>query len=210
MLLMQPSPTCRQEGEGADRVGDKWVWAAAARGGHLPVLEWLRSQACPWDESACSAAAEGGQLAALQWLRRWGAPWDFLTCEEAAGAGHLEVLRWAHAQGCPLSEHVRWLALRGEHVHVLRWAADVGCPADPRRGSWRRRSGWRSGTPSTFKRNSAGLAQISASWPSVLAENPYTRPEVGPEAGPTVQISRQGEPPRPETGPAAGPRPGLV
>jgi hypothetical protein len=207
---MQPSPTCRQEGEGADRVGDKWAWAAAARGGHLPVLEWLRSQACPWDESACSAAAEGGQLAALQWLRRRGAPWDFLTCAKAAGAGHLEVLRWAHAQGCPLSEHVQRLALRGEHVHVLRWAADVGCPADLETRELAAALGVALG-------DAQHVNKIPPGWPRFLPAGPafwliilirglkWARKPDQPWG-----FRAQGEPPRPEAGPAAGPRPGLV
>ncbi len=31
----------------------------AARGGHLEVLKWARSQGCPWDASTCAYAARG-------------------------------------------------------------------------------------------------------------------------------------------------------
>lgn len=56
--------------------------AAAAEGGHLEVLEWLREQGCPWDASACAKAAEGGHLGVLQWARRNGCPWDTGLCEQ--------------------------------------------------------------------------------------------------------------------------------
>ena len=48
--------------------------ASAASGGHLAVLEWLRStlppaERCPWNEGTCAAAAEGGHLDLLRWCR---------------------------------------------------------------------------------------------------------------------------------------------
>ena len=49
---------------------ETFKWAALR--GHLMVLKWLRSEGCPWDESACSGAAEGGQLETLKWLRSKG------------------------------------------------------------------------------------------------------------------------------------------
>ena len=37
----------------------------------------------------------------LQWARSNGCPWDEETCEAAARGGHLDVLKWARANGCP-------------------------------------------------------------------------------------------------------------
>ena len=75
---------------------------AAARGGYLHVLEWLREvrPACPWDASVCSEAAAGGHLHVLQWLRSRVPPCPFgsATCAAAAGGGHLDVLKWLRAQ----------------------------------------------------------------------------------------------------------------
>ncbi len=48
----------------------------AAGGGHLEVLQWARSQGCPWDEWVCAYAAEGGHLEVLKWARSHGCPWD--------------------------------------------------------------------------------------------------------------------------------------
>ncbi len=57
-----------------------------SRGGHLEMLQWLRSQGCPWDKRTCAhAAAGGGHLEVLQWLRSEGYPWDeMMTCSFAA------------------------------------------------------------------------------------------------------------------------------
>ena len=59
--------------------------------------------------SACQAAAEGGQLEVLQWLRAEGCPWDFRTFaaaqvaarKEGAGADEAELLEWVRENGCP-------------------------------------------------------------------------------------------------------------
>ena len=42
--------------------------------GAMGVLEWARHQACPWDELTCQAAAVGGHLSVLQWLRAQNPP----------------------------------------------------------------------------------------------------------------------------------------
>ena len=67
----------------------------AAQRGDLEVLQWLRSQNCPWDD-ACRATAEHGHLEILQWLRAQEppCPWSAATCSRAAGRGHLHILQW--------------------------------------------------------------------------------------------------------------------
>ncbi len=37
-----------------------------AKKGRLGVLQWARSQGCPWDERTCAIAAEGGHLEMLK------------------------------------------------------------------------------------------------------------------------------------------------
>ena len=71
---------------------------AAARGGHLGTLKWLRGNICPWNEDSCSWAAKGGHLETLAWLRANGCPWTREVCSWAAEGGHLEVLKWARCQ----------------------------------------------------------------------------------------------------------------
>ena len=74
---------------------------AAAYGGQLEVLKWLREIGCPWDELTCATAASGGYLKMLQWARANGCLWDEMTFAGAAIRGHIKVLNWARANGCP-------------------------------------------------------------------------------------------------------------
>ncbi len=80
-----------------------------ARGGHLNVLQWARSQGCPWDKWTCAFAAEAGNLEMLQRAHSQGCPWDEDTCARAAGGGHLEIVQWARSQGCPWNKWTQLL-----------------------------------------------------------------------------------------------------
>jgi hypothetical protein len=44
----------------------------------------------------------------LQWARSNNCPWDSTTCSEAARGGHLEVLQWARSNNCPSLQIKRW------------------------------------------------------------------------------------------------------
>ena len=48
-----------------------------------------------WDESACSQAAEGGHLEILEWLRSEGCRWDEERCRTL---GEPNIVRWIDAQ----------------------------------------------------------------------------------------------------------------
>ena len=78
------------------------ICARTARYGALASLQWARANGCDWNEATCSAAAEGGHLEVLQWLRGpiAGCNWNADTCMMAAGGGHIAVLKWARANGC--------------------------------------------------------------------------------------------------------------
>ncbi len=69
--------------------------------GHLKVLQWARSQGCPWSEHTCTSAARGNRLKVLQWAKGQGCPWDKNTSRYGASGGHLEMLQWVRRQGCP-------------------------------------------------------------------------------------------------------------
>ena len=100
----------------------KYLCWAAARGGHLEVLQWARANGCPWDEMTCSRAAEGGHLELLQWARANGCPWDKGTCTGAAKGGHLKVLKWARDNGAPwvMAELIS-AAEEGDQDKLARW-----------------------------------------------------------------------------------------
>src|SRR5689334_10696245 len=39
----------------------------AAAEGNLNLIEWARTNGCPWNEDTCACAAEGGHLEVLKW-----------------------------------------------------------------------------------------------------------------------------------------------
>jgi hypothetical protein len=74
------------------------VCNVAAQFGRWGVLEHLKEQGCHWSSETCALAAAGGHLLLLQWMRtrndRWGrCPWQITTSMAAARHGHLYILQ---------------------------------------------------------------------------------------------------------------------
>ena len=76
---------------------ERTVCWAAAKGGHLEMLQWAQANGCPWSADTCKAVAEGGHLGILQWVRTNGCLWGLHTRGVARG----RVLEWALANGVP-------------------------------------------------------------------------------------------------------------
>lgn len=85
----------------------EYLCEAAAMGGHLEVLQWLRVNNCPWDRDTCAYAAMRGRFEFLKWARLNGCPWDGVTCATATHGKHLEILKWLCANGCPWRLYTR-------------------------------------------------------------------------------------------------------
>ncbi len=115
--------------------------AAAARGGCVPVVEWLVGAGCTAgagsdnDPYVGAAGGEDGQgiadVATLSCMRRLGVPWDASVLRWALDEGvSWRVLRWMVEQGAPWDEATlrdevvdRWS--RGEHDDEdLAWFAE--------------------------------------------------------------------------------------
>jgi len=80
----------------------------AAKHNRRDVLEWLlRDHGHDYrlDAEVAQAAAQGGHLELLQWLRSRGCPWDFRAVQFAAYPKNLHVLRWMAANGAPIYHH---------------------------------------------------------------------------------------------------------
>ena len=76
--------------------------AGAAKAGDLERLKELRAGGdCPWSEEAAQAAAWGGHLDVLKWMRADGCPWGHSTVAAATRGGHTEMLEWLVSQDCP-------------------------------------------------------------------------------------------------------------
>jgi hypothetical protein len=75
-----------------------------------------------WSKKTCAAAAEGGYLEVLQWLREKGCPWDALTCARAARNDHLHVLQWARQNSCPWNKNECLTRAKAQgHSPIVKW-----------------------------------------------------------------------------------------
>jgi len=131
------------------------ICAAAAGGGHLELLTWLREQDYAWDWHTCVEAVSGGHLDVLQFARSKGCPWFDWVLDHAARHGDPKMLRWMCENKCVLdpeacasaarwgkldnlqclrslgvawSPHVCSAAATGGHLPTLQWAHANGCP----------------------------------------------------------------------------------
>jgi hypothetical protein len=102
-------------------------WAAGASG-NMQVLLWIVFDGCTLHRSACVEAAKRGDVLMLRWLCDAGVELPSSCTAEAAGGGHLEALKWLHRRA--VLWHVRTAACaagRG-HLELLQWAVGRGCP----------------------------------------------------------------------------------
>jgi len=79
-------------------------------------LKWLRKNGCSWLELSCAlAAASGGHVQVLKWMKEVGCPVDPKICTEAMRNGHVEVVLWALQNGCkPDETTTKWLRRFGK------------------------------------------------------------------------------------------------
>ena len=69
------------------------VCAAAAAGGHLKVLKYLRDEGFAWDNVVTLEASYHGHKHILQYAKDNGCPWSPNACSVAAFNGHLDLLK---------------------------------------------------------------------------------------------------------------------
>lgn len=76
----------------------------------------------------CAAAAEGGQLEMLKYLRAKEYPWNEYVCVNAARNGHLNVLDWAMMNGCDFPNcrsRAAWAATENNQTKVLKYLQGI-------------------------------------------------------------------------------------
>jgi len=106
------------------------TYTAAAGGGQLETLKTLHERGCPRDiqRSICAAAREG-HLDVLDWHERSDHMSYVLMrplVDVAAERGHLHVLDWLHRRGHWPKSSTATSAVRGGHVRVLEWLLAKG------------------------------------------------------------------------------------
>jgi hypothetical protein len=76
---------------------------AAAKGGHLVILQWLPANGCDWSADTCHMDAVGGHLAVLQWAWASGCAWNAATRLRMVPAGS-KTCEWIEAHAANLME----------------------------------------------------------------------------------------------------------
>lgn len=102
--------------------------AAAARGGNIHMLVYLRENGCCWDDRTTKYAALRGHLTLLKYAHENGCDWDYKTCRNAAEGRHLDCLEYAYSNGCPWDTDTIHAAACANSVDCLQYAYEHGCP----------------------------------------------------------------------------------
>jgi hypothetical protein len=92
---------------------------------------WSKNILDNTDAYCTEAAAEGGNLLVLQYLRELGYPWSRDLCLTAVVNGNLKVLKWAFLNGCPWNDSKMFPAAASSKrpsVDLYQFLFDQGCP----------------------------------------------------------------------------------
>jgi NAD(P)-dependent dehydrogenase (short-subunit alcohol dehydrogenase family) len=74
--------------------------AAAAGGGSIEIMRYLKQWAVPFNTATFAAAAQAGRMHMLEFLLQEQCPFDDYATDCAAKAGHCDVLLWLRQHGC--------------------------------------------------------------------------------------------------------------
>jgi hypothetical protein len=128
----------------------KWIkyqaWSIfddAARGGHLPLLQYLYERLSEaLDEDCYSAALERNHFHVVEWLHSIGIKWNESVCadalctvedddwhiEDTDQVTRLKMLQWLRSKECPWNVRTLEVAILENNKAALEWCLEQGCP----------------------------------------------------------------------------------
>jgi hypothetical protein len=106
------------------------TFSAARRAHNIPVLRFLLHEGCDWHDDVCNEAAAVGDLEQLKWLDQHGAILQNSTPQDAARSGVVSIFEWLQQQHLELSCHVMSKAAQYGHLSLCKWLYNAGCPWD--------------------------------------------------------------------------------
>jgi hypothetical protein len=108
---------------------DETICWAAAKNGHLSILQYLHEHNCPWDRTTTFVATTYNHLPCLEYAVNHGCPVDCYTSSQAAAQGHLHILQFLHQNAsCPWDHHTLLFAHLHNHTHIYHYALTHNCP----------------------------------------------------------------------------------
>eukprot|EP00953_Heterococcus_sp_UTEX-ZZ885_P001576 1372-Heterococcus_DN1.PRE.3 len=106
-----------------------YVCDAQTCNGHLPILQWLVLNGCPWNTSTfTNAAVKRNDVPMLAWVKEQGVVFNAKTMKADAEKGHLAVCQYLRAEQCEWDVTACFWAAYGNHIDTLRWLHENGCP----------------------------------------------------------------------------------
>ncbi len=96
----------------------------AAKEGNLKELMQARNNDEEWNHHTYAAAAAGGHLDIIQYLRKKGCSWDIETTRASANGGHLDTLKWVLSKGCKIDSTIFNGVIRNGKVDIVIWLHD--------------------------------------------------------------------------------------
>lgn len=100
----------------------------AAKTSNIPILEYLRSKQCPWNENSYEQAVKKNNMELVKYLDENGCPCDNNICTIAAMRGNFEILKYLHNKGHMLDEETFLEAALGDYIEIVKYLYDNNCP----------------------------------------------------------------------------------
>jgi len=97
----------------------------------VDMLQWLRSQGCPWTYRACVAAIARGDMESARWIRkeRHAIAPAHHSC--IAHAKDCDTIEWlVTREECPVDPRTMNCAIRQGNALAVRWLLDHHCKMD--------------------------------------------------------------------------------
>jgi hypothetical protein len=111
------------------------VYIAAAKEGHLDILQWAKSNECPWDSSILFPAAarcKGSNVDLFQWCLDQQCPFDEDSILAACNDGNFEFIKFAKSNGFSIesihSHTLQEFAASRGNLEVILWAIKQAKP----------------------------------------------------------------------------------
>lgn len=97
---------------------------------NLPMIQWLYSKGCKWDEETSSAVAYYGTPDMLEWILTQGCPRDDETYDHVAFTGDMEKLSITRKHRVPWTPRTLCCAIEGGCHKMIQNLLDNSCPAN--------------------------------------------------------------------------------
>lgn len=106
-----------------------WMYTDAIKKGHLEVVKWLFAREIPYYGVVITAAIYG-KLNIIEWAHQQSIQITPIALLHAAEHGHVNILQFAHEHGVEIHDIAYGIAAKAGHLHVIKWLHSAGIKWD--------------------------------------------------------------------------------